>query len=110
MKVIDLLNKIANKEIKDKTKFRIWFSENIYRDFYYDAEEKEELNCLKNVSDDYSLYDEISLNDEVEIIEEETEEYKKIEELFFMGESEHEKVIMLKDKLNEVINYINKEK
>lgn len=28
MKVIDLLNKIANGEIEDKTKFRIYFANN----------------------------------------------------------------------------------
>lgn len=81
MKVIDLLNKIANGEIKDKTKFRIEFKNGLYRDFYYDKEEKEEINCLKNISDDYSLYDEFSLNDEVEVIEDTPKEDKKIKKI-----------------------------
>lgn len=75
MKVIDLLNKIANGEIKDKTKFRINWGD-MYRDFYYDNSEENQLQCLKNCSDNYSLYDDIRLNDEVEILEEE----KKIPE------------------------------
>lgn len=68
MKVIDLYVKIANGEIKDKTKFRIHWGD-MYRDFYYDGSEENQLQCLKNCSDDYSLYDDINLNDEVEIIE-----------------------------------------
>lgn len=80
MKVIDLLVKIANGEIKDKTKFRIHWGD-MYRDFYYDGSEENQLQCLKNCSDDYSLYDDIKLNDEVEIIEDTPKEDKKIEKL-----------------------------
>lgn len=85
MKVTDLYIKIANGEIKDKTKFRIHWG-NMYRDFYYDGSEKNQLQCLKNCSDDYPLYDDINLNDEVEIIENaskkiDLDHFKSIKEL-----------------------------
>lgn len=98
MKVIDILNKIANGE---EVKFRI-LSEG-------DRYELSDGCYLYNetLCKDVRWYiDENWLNEEVELIEED----KKIEELFFMGESENEKVNMLKDKLNEIIDYINKEK
>ena len=84
MKIIDLLNKIANREIKDKTKFRINWGD-MYRDFYYDDSEENQLQCLKNCSDNYSLYDDIKLNDEVEILEEEKEIPEKLEEFDIQG-------------------------
>ena len=69
MKIIELLNKIANKEIKDKTRFRIYFNDGeIYRDLYYDANEPNEIDSIKNISDDYPIYDEVSLNDEIYIM------------------------------------------
>lgn len=36
------------------------------------------------------------------------EEDKKIYPLFYMGESENEKLNMIKDKINEIIDFINK--
>ena len=50
------------------------------------------------------------LNDEVEVIEEDKKiENDKIYQLFYMGESETEKLIMIKDKINEIIDVLNKE-
>lgn len=132
IKVIDLLNKIANREIKDKTRFRInW--ENMYRDFYYDDSEENQLQCLKNCSDDYSLYDDIKLNDEVEIIEDAPKEdkvsakdfldnqfkglYPKegkkieyIDYLTFNDFSNENKVWYLENKINEIIDKVNGDK
>lgn len=68
MKIIDLYNKISNKEIKGGQAFRINFKNGLHRDFYYDDDENNETSCLKNISDDYPLYDDIKLNDEVEKI------------------------------------------
>ena len=112
MKVIDLLNKIANGEIEDKTMFRIYFANNMYRDIYYDDEEQNQLDCLKNVSDDYSIYDDICLLDEAEIIEEEKEmcykchkypaEYNQTWCEFCLGISKEEKKIP--EKIEEIAN------
>lgn len=79
MKIIDLYVKIASGKVKDKTKFRIAFNNGLYRDFYYDAQEENELCCLKNISDDYSLYDDIKLTDEIQVLNQ-IEEEKKIPE------------------------------
>lgn len=76
MKVIELLTKIANGEIEDKRTFNIRFKNGLYRSIYYDKEEENCMCCLKNVSDDYSIYDDISFDDEIEIIEEQKEETK----------------------------------
>jgi hypothetical protein len=105
MKIIDLYNKIANGEIKDKTKFRIHFGD-MYRDFYYDGSEENQLQCLKNCSDNYSLYDDINLNDEVEIIEDTPKENKKIDRVSLLDVNTDYK---LKDILNEIIDKINGE-
>ena len=107
MKVIDLYVKIANGEIKDKTKFRIHWG-HIYRDFYYDGSEENQLQCLKNCSDDYSLYDDIKLNDEVEIIEDIPKEDKKIEKLV-INKIEDREHYNIKKKVNEIIDKINGE-
>jgi len=125
--IYELLGLIRDKKIKDKTKFRItWWgiSESCYRDFYYDADEENELDCLKNVSDDYPLQDAIKLNDEVEIIEEYNtncelpqSDYssslfnKKIEKLVlskcdvWTGKTDTDLIV---DKINEIINVLNK--
>lgn len=68
LKIIDIYNKIANKELKKGQTFRIKFNGGLYRDFYYDDEETNEIQCLKNISDGYCLYDDIKLTDEVEEI------------------------------------------
>lgn len=60
MKLIDLLNKIANKEINDGTRFRMDFG-GVYRDFYYDAYETCPMLCLKNISYDELFQDDYDL-------------------------------------------------
>ena len=106
VRVIDLLNKIANGEIETNT------------GFYY---KNEKYRHIDNLFGDY--YVEEVLNDEVEIIEED----KKIENLIncvngvLNGEmsSYYEKTDLqvivehnfkvIQEKINEIIDYINKE-
>lgn len=102
MKVIDLINMIANGEkvplIKDKGKILHWNKE---KDRF---EDKDGMNTLYEM--DFS-----ELNDEVEVIEED----KKIEKIpkkdkngdIYLYSNEALEII---DKLNEIIDYINKEK
>lgn len=102
MKIIDLLQRIANGEEKPK-KIKILSDNEVYEynyDFDYIGENGDELfgECLANVMNIH-----IFLNEEVEIIEEE----KKIEPIKY----EINKVIGLSDcidKINEIIDYINK--
>ena len=110
MKVIDLLNKIANGEIKHNTKFRIHFSDKLHRDFYYDWYETCPLLSLKVGNGDL-FQDDFDWNDEVEIIEED----KKIEKLDKYAQvwgdiacewSRSEK--KLKAKIDELIDEVNK--
>jgi len=69
MTLIELLNKIANNEVKDKTKYRIYLVDidgvKVYRDIYYDQSETVAMDCLKNISDDYPIYDEIGFTDTI---------------------------------------------
>jgi len=87
IKIIDLLNKIANGEIEDKRTFKILFPNKIHRSIYYDDNEPNCLWRLKNVSDDEPIQDAIEFNDEIEIIEEQQDidiqeiDIQKIEEL-----------------------------
>ena len=67
--------------------------------------------CLKNVSDDYFIYDDISFDDEIETIEED----KKIETINWESCADNFKEVNdniddLSNKINEIIDYINKEK
>ena len=74
MKIIDLLNKIANGEIKDG--FRVKRPNGIY-------EYREGTNHFVNIEDAmyvYSLGDFTKLNDEVEILDEE-DEFEDIENI-----------------------------
>lgn len=101
MKIIDILNKMANGTLEDGFKF------NYDDDTYYYNKEKYEIvsinhdACLGNY---YKL--ESILNDEVEVIEEK----KKIEELHEyknIGYSECD-IKINREKLNEVIREVNK--
>ena len=83
MKVIDLLNKIANGEIEDKRTFNIVFKNGLLRSIYYDKDEENCMCCLKNVSDDYSIYDDISFDTEIATIEEEKKIPEKWNDLSF---------------------------
>ena len=109
MKVIDLLNKIANgeevpKKIKYKNKIYEWKEYDAHygktmtkkgwvKEHGYVAEENMTYFYLKHCYQD--------LNDEVEIIEED----KKIEKLNKMHF--HKKQRQLANKINEIIDYIN---
>lgn len=112
MKIIELLNKIANGEeperfIKNNI---LWYKGNSDKEHYYSEGRKCQLNYIKLDE----LNDEIELIDEVEIIEED----KKIEEpkIDFMKEDDTLEDIVhittinvdkLTDKICEIIDYIN---
>ena len=120
MKVIDLLNKIANgEEVPKKIRYD--------SDTYYYIEDNREGVCYINTALDgeniwrHFLYNIYTLNDEVEIIEED----KKIEEIdifdYFTGydyggtnkellkDLEHN-FETLNSKINEIIDYIMEDK
>lgn len=116
MTVIQLLNKIANGEIEDKRTFNIVFKNGLLRSIYYDKDEENCMCCLKNVSDDYSIYDDISFDTEIATIEEE----KKIPErlsTWFSVETKQSKELNIEygntnfenmyEKINEIIDYLN---
>ncbi len=99
MKVIDLLNKIANgeevpNEIKKDGMIYI-YQEGI------DYINKETSKWLMN---DYYITEE-NLNEKVEIIEED-KEIKKID--FKTAETQKEKNRVMKDKINELVREVNK--
>ena len=105
MKVIDLLNKIANGEevpkkvILDKKEFQ-------YNKTYEQYLDKYEVNLLEHISD----YNYSGLNDEVEIIEEdkEIEEIKDKLDVSTCGIADgEEKTNELIDKINELVKAVN---
>lgn len=49
------------------------------------------------------------IDGEIIICRHNIEEDKKIENLYYMGEDKTDKLIMIRDKINEIIDYINKE-
>ena len=98
MKVIDLLNKIANgEEVPKKIKFNgfVW-TYDIYNKRYYEGE-----NLLFDVLGHYKG---IILNDEVEIIEEEKKIPEKINISNFPKHNNSLKKTAIK--LNEIIDYL----
>ena len=104
MKVIDLLNKIANGEKppkKIKYDNKICFYDEEKKDYYVNGD-----FCL---CEDYISFNLEDLNDEVEIIEED----KKIEMLPMIEEDElyvaYLEINQTRRKINEIIDYINKE-
>jgi hypothetical protein len=111
MKVIDLLNKIANEdEIPEKIKYENYI-------YWYDKNWKDYKNAQVEfrsylISCRYHNTD--FLNEEVEIIDDEQEEDKKIEKFYFSVYQDQklggrEVVEQLETKINEIIDYINKE-
>lgn len=86
MKVIDLLNKIANGEVIGENKIKI--DNNVI--------------TIDTLLGSY-IFDKKRLNDEVEIIEED----KKIEKLEILSDNEHYSNAVLYGKINEIIDYIN---
>ena len=113
MKIIDLLNKIANGEFLPK---KIKYDDEI---FIYDNQVDKywSIDHTNNLYDILSRYVGIALNDEVEIIEED----KKIEKFKdyipigltsvgadFRKKDVFEALLKIGDKINEIIDYINR--
>ena len=111
MKVIDLLNKIANGEVKERQRFVLHFKNGLKREIFYRGweSEKKSISSLRNWSDNEVLQDEYDLDDTVEIIEEEPEiDIQGIEELqeyLHIGDKQEEDV---KDRTNIKINELIK--
>ena len=108
MKVIDLLNKIANgEEVPEKIKYDT-------KEMKYDHNKQDYLGYYSNGNGEWLfqyLFDrcrntEHFINDEIEIIEED----KKIEKLRepFLQEETLNYVKLLKSKINEIIDKVNK--
>lgn len=100
IKIIDLLNKIANKEKVP--------NEIIYEGkHYYNVGNEEQAYYENSELDDcmlfLAIYNEKGLNDYVEILEED----KKIELLIKKNFTRNQKQIA--NKINEIIDYLNKE-
>lgn len=104
MKVIDLLNKIANKEDVPK---KIKYNDNIY-------ELKHSVNHLYNYIDDNCDYLEDDwyltniLNDEIEIIEDKKIP-EKLDTLTYINRNTISVWNEHRDKINEIIDYIKGE-
>ena len=101
MKVIDLLNKIANgEEVPERIKY---YDINYKYDLYdYFNEDKDDDNEPLSYWIDFSNK---HLNSEVEIIEDTPKEDKKIEKLKYIGETVKEDTILRK--INEIIDKVN---
>jgi hypothetical protein len=98
MKIIDLLNKIANgEEVHFKTKLnRKEVAVNYYNDRDLSSSTSNEMLTIADIIK--------SLNDEVEIIEEEKKIPEKLNnsELYLTEKQQH----IIVDKLNEIIDYL----
>ena len=105
MKIIDVLNKIANGET-------VLFK---YRDitYYYNYDFKEYISTQKyyrqgDIMEHYFLLEEIdmtNLNDTVEILEEEKKIPEKIDNSYYHLE-QNEQNQLFKNKINEIIDYL----
>lgn len=96
MKIIDLLNKIANgEEVPKKIKYVDDIYINIDEHCYFCEETNETLS--QNIYAEFSR-----LNDEVEIIEED----KKIERMTAISTNSFNQALV--DKINEIIDVINR--
>jgi hypothetical protein len=93
MKVIDLLNKIANGELEFEQEFK----------------HNEVITDMEMFSNEYLLNEEI-LNNKIEIIEE--QEDKKIENIYFslydFQRNERDTLEKIEKKFNELIDEVNK--
>ena len=94
MKVIDLLNKIANGEEVPKI---IKYNDEFY---WYDETDDNEIARYRDIHDEW-LFGDTYLNDEVEIIEE-----KKIPEKLDELNNESDESKRLSNKINEIIDYL----
>ena len=95
MKIIDILNKKANEELKDGFKF-----EYKHTTYTYHEETNEIIDSEQDTLEESWLLGQI-LNDEVEVIE----ENKEIEELSI---NEVDNKVALKNKINELVRAVNK--
>jgi len=111
MKVGDLLNKIANGELEDETMIScngffhniIYKNENLY--WVHKNEIVETKYIIEAMKNDY----EFKIYNEVEIIEED----KKIEKLEYIENGEFVEVpsnVILMNKINEIIDYLEENK
>ena len=111
IKVIDLLNMIANGEIKEGQRFNIKFGD-MYRECYFTTDEDKEycggLDFFKNCSDNYSVYDSLTLNEEVELIEEQQEiDIQSMREVTSFGIKQNQEAI---NKLIKAVKQLDKRK
>lgn len=104
MKVIDLFNGMHNGTIKDGTKFYLDFKNGLRRECY--VNKKGNFGFIYQCSDKEPCQDYISLDDDVEIIEED----ERIEELNLLlySQNEIQKIDMIENKINELIRKVNK--
>lgn len=111
MKEIDILNKIANGKIKEGFKIK-------RNNYIYELKSIDD-NYFRRIDDDmyiYSLGDFTSLNNEVEVLEED----KKIEKITMRAgmvgsidnklESLNINIMAVEDKINEIIDYLEENK
>ena len=99
MKVIDILNKMANEELKDGFKFKYMGFTYIYKKWEDRIAKADE--DFTDFTDDWHI--EEALNDEVEVIE----ENKEIEE-FKTEYTMRQMDIQFKNKINELVRAVNK--
>lgn len=106
MKVIDLLNKIANNDLPHNTKFKIISYDNSFLCRYDDSYPGEiwVLNEESECSFNYKIDHMRILNYEVEILEDKTEEIEEYKTTY----TERCIDIEVREKLNEVIRAVNK--
>ena len=103
MKVIDLLNKIANgEEVPKKIRFR----EDL---LFYDEDIDYKDNDGLSLFNDKCCINQEELNEEVEIIEDTPKENKKIEKIDLPIPSLSPQLIFLSTKINEIIDRLNGE-
>ena len=100
MKVIDLLNKIANGEEVPK---KITTQNGAY---WYDETNINEFKRYRN-PENYYLIDENDLNDEVEILEEEKKIPEKLSTLTYTNRNTISIWNEHRNKINEIIDYLN---
>lgn len=110
MKIIDLLNKIANKEEVPK-KIKVLFNVFVYDEDNYNYKNIDE--TLDNLFRHLGHYKGIALNNEIEIIEDTPKEDKKIAKIGKLNQvsnnKQHLNNYILRNKINEIIDKINGE-
>ena len=106
IKVIDLFNIIANEEEFPQTIIYqgiiYKYTKNEYGEGYLDIGEDNSYNWL---ADEIWCYDKEVLNDEVEILEDNTEEIEELD--LIKKENIWDKLFMCEDKINELVKAVN---